>query len=256
MSIPAAESIAQNIAAIREQIAAACGRAGRDPQSVTLIGVSKTQPAARILDAVGAGLQHFGENRVEESGEKIPLVNAALTTAQRPTWHMIGHIQSRKVKDLFAGQPSRPLFDLIHSVDSVKLAGKLAKQAEDTGVRLDVLLQINVSGEASKEGFDGVRWDADSEVRARLWQDFSTIRAMPGLSICGLMTIAPIVDEMEAARPIFSSLRRLRDALSESFGVVLPDLSMGMTDDYPVAVEEGATLVRVGRAIFGERIYP
>jgi PLP dependent protein len=242
--------LAQNIARVQAEIAAACQRIGRDPQSITLIGVTKTKPADLVLEALAAGLQHFGENRVEESIEKIPKVNAG--AKERPTWHMIGHIQSRKVKDLFLN--GAPLFDLIHSVDSVKLAGKLSRQAEEHGVRLDVLLQMNVSGEASKEGFDAAHWETDSAVRARIWQDYSTIRAMSGLNICGLMTIAPIVDEMEQARPVFAGLRRLRDALSESFGSVLTELSMGMTDDYPVAVEEGATLVRVGRAIFGERI--
>lgn len=242
-------SIAENIARVQAEINAACERSARDPQSVTLIGVSKTKPVEQLLDAIGAGLQHFGENRVEESNEKIPKVNALAN--KRPEWHMIGHVQSRKVKDLFVS--SQPLFDLIHSVDSVKLAGKLSRQAEDAGVKLDILLQMNVSGEESKEGFDAVNWATNSEVRARVWQDFSTIRGMAGLNVCGLMTIAPIVEAMEAARPVFTSLRQLRDALSESFGAVLTELSMGMTDDYPVAVEEGATLVRVGRAIFGER---
>jgi PLP dependent protein len=246
-------SIAQNIARVQAEINAACERSGRDPQTVTLIGVSKTKPVEQILEAIDAGLQHFGENRVEESNEKIPKVNAQTET--HPQWHMIGHVQSRKVKDLFLSGTSglSPLFDLIHSVDSIKLAGKFSKQAEEAGIKLNILLQMNVSGEESKEGFDAVNWAIDSEVRARVWQEFSTIRGMAGLNICGLMTIAPIVDEMEAARPVFVSLRQLRDALSESFGVALTELSMGMTDDYPVAVEEGATLVRVGRAIFGER---
>jgi PLP dependent protein len=246
-------SIAQNIARVQAEVNAASQRSGRDPQTVTLIGVSKTKPVEQILEAIGAGLQHFGENRVEESNDKIPKVNAQAQIC--PQWHMIGHVQSRKVKDLFVSGTSglSPLFDLIHSVDSVKLAGKLSKQAEDAGVNLNVLLEMNVSGEESKEGFHAVNWTTDSEVRARVWEDFSTIHAMAGLNICGLMTIAPIVDEMEAARPVFVSLRQLRDALSESFGAVLTELSMGMTDDYPVAVEEGATLVRVGRAIFGER---
>jgi pyridoxal phosphate enzyme (YggS family) len=210
---------------------------------VTLIAVSKTQPIEKILAAVKAGVQHFGENRVEEASEKIPAVNAI--------WHLIGHLQSRKTKALILN--GAPLFNLIHAIDSVKLAGKVSQLALEHQLKLDVLLQMNVSGEQSKEGFDAHHWKTDSEVRAHIWQDFSTIRAMPGLNISGLMTIAPIVQEMESARPVFSSLRGLRDALSDSFGTVLPDLSMGMTDDYPVAIEEGATLVRIGRAIFGER---
>lgn len=246
--------IAAHIAQIRATIAAACLRVGRDPQGVTLVGVSKTQPVTAVLEAAAAGLLDFGENRLEEASGKIPAVNAAL--AERPIWHLIGHLQSRKTKDLWAGGPDSttpPLFDLIHSLDNVKLAGKLARIAEERHVQQDVLLQMNVSGEASKEGFAAYGWADDREIRTRLWQDFSTIQGMTGLRICGLMTIAPIAENMEAVRPVFADLRRLRDALSESFGAVLPELSMGMTDDYPVAVEEGATLVRVGRAIFGER---
>ncbi|MBC8099539.1 MAG: alanine racemase, partial [Armatimonadetes bacterium] len=125
--------------------------------------------------------------------------------------------------------------------------------AVERGCILEVLLQMNVSGEVSKEGFAAAAWENNSAVRAQIWGDFSALRALPGLRIAGLMTIAPIVDAPQAVRPFFASLRRLRDALSESFGVVLPDLSMGMTDDYPIAIEEGATLVRIGRAIFGDR---
>jgi PLP dependent protein len=242
--------LTERIAQIQAYIDAACQRAGRNPQTVTLVAVSKTHPAETVLAAVEAGLQEFGENRVEEASEKIAAVNSQIR--ERPVWHLIGHLQSRKSRDLYSAD-GQPLFDLVHSVDSVKLAGKLSRLAEDHGTTLEVLLQMNVSGEASKEGFDASGWDQEGEVRTRLWQDFSTIRSMPGLNVSGLMTIAPIVEEMEQARPVFQNLRLLRDALSDSFGAVLPDLSMGMTDDYPIAIEEGATLVRVGRAIFGER---
>jgi pyridoxal phosphate enzyme (YggS family) len=243
-------SLAERIAQIQANIDAACQRVGRDPQTVTLVAVSKTHPAERVLEAIAAGLQDFGENRVEEAMQKIAVVNSQVK--EPPVWHLIGHLQSRKVRDLFADD-GQPLFDLVHSVDSVKLAGKLSRLAEDHGTQLEILLQMNVSGETSKEGFDAVGWEQEGEIRARLWQDFSTIRSMPGLSISGLMTIPPMVDDMEQARPVFRKLRLLRDAMSESFGAVLPDLSMGMTEDYPIAIEEGATLVRVGRAIFGER---
>ncbi len=242
--------LTERIAEIQTTIEAACLRAGRDPQSVTLVAVSKTHPAEMVMRAIEAGLEDFGENRVEEAAPKIAAVNGAVKEA--PIWHLIGHVQSRKARDLFDDE-GRARFDLVHSVNSVKLAGKLSRLAADHGTTLDILIQINISGEASKEGFDATAWDQDKEIRARLWQDFSTIRSMPGLSVSGLMTMAPIVDEMEQARPVFRDLRLLRDALSDSFGAVLPDLSMGMTDDYPVAVEEGSTLVRIGRAIFGER---
>lgn len=237
--------IADNIHQVQERIAEACARAGRNVADVMLIAVSKTHPAEVILEAVAAGVQHLGENRVEEAGVKIPLVNQ-----QSPvplTWHMIGHIQSRKAKDVV------PLFDCVHSVDGLKLAGKLSNAAVEAGRRLDVLLEVNVSGEEAKYGLAAAGWSDDREVRERLWDEIRQILALPGLHVRGLMTMAPIVPDPEDARPVFASLAALRRALVESFGIELPDLSMGMTDDYPVAVEEGATLVRVGRAIFGER---
>ncbi|MBK8028860.1 MAG: YggS family pyridoxal phosphate-dependent enzyme [Chloroflexi bacterium] len=234
-------SIAENIQQVRETIAAACVRAGRDPASVTLIAVSKTRPVEMILAAVAAGVQHFGENRVEEAESKIPQVNVAAT------WHMIGHIQSRKAKDVL------PLFNVVHSVDRFKLAEKLARAVVERGGRLDVLIEINISGEESKGGLPAFGWQTDPAVRAAVWDEIRQISALPGLKVRGLMTMAPIVPTMEAARPVFVGLRELRDHLSASLGVSLPELSMGMTDDYPVAVEEGATMVRIGRAIFGER---
>ncbi|MBC8170551.1 MAG: YggS family pyridoxal phosphate-dependent enzyme [Anaerolineae bacterium] len=241
--------LAENIARVRAEIEAACEHSGRDPQTVRLIAVSKTHPAAMVQEAAAAGITAFGENRVEEASPKILTVNAAVNPA--PIWHLIGHVQSRKAKDLVVG--GKALFDLVHSVDSVKLASKLARIAVENQTTLSVLLQMNVSGEASKEGFAAATWSTDPAVRAQLWQAVSTIQALPGLKLAGLMTIAPIVADLEQARPVFRALRMLRDALGESFGVALPELSMGMTDDFPVAIEEGATLLRIGRAIFGER---
>ncbi len=240
-------SIADNLERVGETIAAACARAGRDPAGVTLIAVSKTHPPELVLEAAAAGVQHFGENRVEEAESKILRVRTA--NAVPLTWHMIGHIQSRKAKDI------PPLFQVVHSVDTVKLAEKLARLREERGAdgRLDVLLEINISGEESKSGFAAFGWDTDPALRARLWADVRQIAALPALNLRGLMTMAPIVPVMEQARPVFAGLRALRDALAESLDLALPDLSMGMTDDYPVAIEEGATLVRIGRAIFGER---
>lgn len=234
-------SIADNIQRVQETITAACARAGRDPAGVTLIAVSKTHPAALVLEAAAAGVQHFGENRVEEAESKIPQVNAVVT------WHMIGHIQSRKAKDV------PPLFNVVHSVDRLKLADKLARAVTERGGTLDALLEINISGEESKGGLPAFGWQTDPAVRAAVWEEVRQICALPGLNVRGLMTMAPIVPDMQDARPVFAGLRELRDRLAGSLGVPLPDLSMGMTDDYPVAVEEGATLVRIGRAIFGER---
>jgi len=237
--------IADNIRQIQDNIAAACVRVGRSPSDVTLIAVSKTHPSEAVLEAVAAGLQHFGENRVEEGEAKVPAVKA-----QSPvplTWHMIGQIQGRKAKEVL------PLFDRVHSVDSLKLAGKLSGLALEAGKKLDVLLEVNVSGEESKYGLQASGWADNAALRAALWDEISQIVALPGITVRGLMTMAPIVADAEQVRPVFAGLAALRTALAEVFRIDLPDLSMGMTDDYPVAVEEGATLVRVGRAIFGER---
>lgn len=237
--------IAENITQVRQTIAEACARAGRNPQDVTLIAVSKTHPAEDVLEAIAAGVQHFGENRVEEGEVKIPAVIAE--SAVPLTWHMIGHVQSRKARDIV------PLFQYVHSVDSLKLAGKFSTLVQEADKKLDVLLEVNVSGEESKYGFQASGWVDDHEMRQRLWDEMAQIFALPGLNVRGLMTMAPIVENPEQARPVFTALAKLREALSEQFQVTLPDLSMGMTDDYPIAIEEGATMVRVGRAIFGDR---
>lgn len=238
-------TIAENILQVRETIAAACARAQRDPADVTLVAVSKTHPVSAILEAVAAGAQHFGENRVEEATDKIPDVNHHSPVPL--TWHMIGHIQSRKARDI------PPLFQVVHSVDSLKLADKFSRLMTERGGELDILLEMNVSGETSKNGMMAVNWSSNPAVRDQLWNEIAQILALPGLNIRGLMTMAPIVGDMEQARPVFASLAALRMALTESYGVQMPDLSMGMTDDYPIAIEEGATMVRVGRAIFGQR---
>lgn len=238
-------TIAARIQQVQEQITAACVRARRDPSGVTLVAVSKTHPAALVLAAAEAGLQHFGENRVEEAITKIPVANHEASTPL--TWHMIGHVQSRKAKLVL------PLFNLVHSVDSVKLAEKFSALALEQKRTLNILLEVNVSGEISKYGFEASDWARDAAVREAFWADVAQVIALPGIRLRGLMTMAPIVAEAEQTRPVFAGLAALRAALVEFFALELPELSMGMTDDYPVAVEEGATLVRVGRAIFGER---
>jgi len=238
-------TIAENIEAVRAVISNSARRAGRDPSDVTLIAVSKTQPAAAVLQAVQAGVQHFGENRVEESIVKIPAVAAGIDSPV--AWHMIGHIQSRKAKNVV------PLFDTVHSLDSDRLADKLAQAARDAQKRLDVFIEVNVSGETSKEGFALHGWAENQALFGDFCRSVESLAMLEGLRVIGLMTMAPIVESMEQARPIFESLRRLRDAVHAASGIELPALSMGMTDDYPVAIEEGATHVRVGRAIFGER---
>ncbi len=218
-------SIKTNIEAVKERIARACQRAGRSPDEVTIIAVTKTVEPSAIADALTLGLRHFGENRVQEAEEKIGQLSGL---KPRPTWHMVGHLQSNKVRIAVE------IFDIIHSVDSVRLAEAISRIAQKT---LPVLLQVNVSGETSKSGF------SMAEVKPAL----EAISRLPEIEIKGLMTMAPIVTDAEQVRPVFQKLRSLRDSLR------LEHLSMGMTDDFEVAIEEGATLVRIGRAIFGER---
>lgn len=236
--------LAERIGHVQAAIARAAERAGRNPADVTLVAVSKTHPASVVLEAVQAGLRQFGENRVEEAADKIAKV--AKYTDMPLIWHMIGHIQSRKAREV------APLFAVVQSVDDLKLAARLARALPE-GRRLTVLLECNVSGEATKAGFAVRDWETGRAALDALASDVRAVAALPGLDVRGLMTMAPIMDDMQAVRPVFRSLRRLRDALQEQTGLPLPELSMGMTDDFPVAVEEGATMVRVGRAIFGER---
>lgn len=235
-------TIADNLARVQDTIAKSCAKVNRSPDGVKLIAISKRKPVSAVLEAIEAGVQHFGENRVEEAIEKIPQIE----TTQSITWHMVGHIQSRKAKLV------TPLFDVVQSVDSVSIARKLAKTvAENTILR--VLVQVNVSGEASKSGLSAFNWQKDADVQAQVWQNFREILETPQLQVLGLMTMAPIVSEMEQTRAVFADLSALRQALADDFEISLPELSMGMTDDFPIAIQEGATMVRVGRAIFGER---
>jgi PLP dependent protein len=232
-------ALAENLQAVQERIDAAARRAGRDPARVRLVAVTKNQPPEAIAAAFDLGMRHFGENRVEEAEPKIPGLPPDIT------WHMIGHVQSRKAKLVV------PLFDVVHSVDSVKLAARLHRLAGEEGRRLPVLLQVNVSGEEAKYGLAADRWAEDGAQRRELLAAVAEIVALPGLEVQGLMTMAPIVSDPEEVRPVFAAMRRLRKELA----ALHPEagwqhLSMGMSDDFEVAVEEGATLVRIGRAIF------
>ncbi len=217
---------------VREEIAAAARRAGRDPDAVTLVGVCKTVERATIDEAYRHGLCHFGENRVQAARAKF--------AGERPgdlTLHLIGSLQTNKARDAVA------LFDVVHSVDRPGLVAALVKEATRAGRRLPVLIEVNIAGEASKQGADP----------AAVPDLLERVAAAPALEARGLMALAPFVAEPEEARPVFRALRALRDDLRRAHPALdLPDLSMGMTNDYPVAVEEGATIVRVGRAIFAE----
>ena len=219
------EGLTARIADVRARIARASDRSARDSSSVTLIGISKTHPASLAADAVRAGVGDLGENRVQEAAAKAGALEAA---GLIPRWHLVGHLQSNKAR-VAAG-----LFDILHSVDSDRLASAVSGSAEKP---IGVLIEVNVAGEASKFGVAPADAGALAERIAR----------MPMLNLLGLMTVAPQADDPEDVRPVFRTLRELRDAIG------LADLSMGMTEDFEVAVEEGATFVRVGRAIFGSR---
>ena len=224
-------SIAENLARVRGQLAQAAAKAGRAAGDVELVAITKTHDAEKVRAAYEAGQSLFGESRVQEARAKIPLLPSNLR------WHFVGHLQKNKIRHAL------PLFELVHSVDSLALAQEMNRIADEDGMHSRVLLEVNVTGEGSKFGFKP----------DKLRQDMEALLALPRLSIEGLMTIPPLAKEAEASREHFVDLRELRDRLETEFQMKLPHLSMGMTNDFFVAVEEGATLVRVGTAIFGER---
>jgi pyridoxal phosphate enzyme (YggS family) len=239
--------IETNLARVSERITAAAQRAGRRPDEVTLVAVTKTHPPHTVIEAHAAGIRDFGENRVEEASTKIPAVREAADLPEPLRWHMIGHLQRRKARTAVA------LFDLIHSVDTVRLARRINRFAEESGKAMQVLLEVNISGEASKHGFDLLPGGGE-KARAAFIANVEQILELPFLQPCGLMTMAPIVSNPEQARPVFVGLWTLREDLRRRFpGIDWRELSMGMTDDFEVAIEEGATMVRIGRAIFGQR---
>jgi pyridoxal phosphate enzyme (YggS family) len=230
-----AGQIAANLESVRRRMVAAAKRAGRDPGDVLLVAVSKTHPLAAIEAAVAAGQRDFGENRLEELWPKVEGAGVAHLNVN---WHFIGTIQSRKT-----GEAVGP-WTLIHSVDRAKIAQRLSRDAVAAGQVLAVLLEVNASGEASKHGF----------APAELLATATDLAVLPGIRIQGLMTMAPLVEDPEAARPVFRALRELRDDLIVRCPQIeWRHLSMGMTNDFEVAIEEGATLIRVGSAIFGAR---
>lgn len=223
--------VALNLQNVKNRIAAAAQRAGRDPAAVRLVAVSKTVPLDRIKEAVAAGQRLFGENYLQEARGKIEALGPAAS------WHFIGHLQSNKAKAAVG------LFELIHGVDSLKLAQALNAAAAQIGKIQPILIQINLAGEASKSG---TAPEAATELLLQIGK-------LSHLRVLGLMTMPPFL-EPEAVRPYFRTLRELRDRLQDRRGQPLPELSMGMSGDFEVAIEEGATLVRVGTAIFGSRL--
>ena len=220
------------LAGVRAKIAAACAKAGRDPSEVEIIAVTKTHGEEVVREAWENGLSIVGENKVQEAAWKKP------ASVSGPSWHLIGHLQSNKVRHALE------LFDFIHSVDSVKLADRINLIADEIGAQPHILLEVNVSGEKSKSGMKPE--EVEPTVR-------HILEACPRITLEGLMTMAPFSEDPEEARPYFRRLRELRNHLEQELGIGLPRLSMGMSGDYEVAVEEGATWVRLGTVLFGER---
>jgi PLP dependent protein len=221
-----------NLDSIRLRIRAACGRAGRDENSVTLLAASKTHPPETIQMAVNCGQIFFGENKIQEAKAKIPLCPGRLR------WHFIGHLQSNKVRDAVE------LFEMIQSVDSLSLAREISKRAEQAAKTMPVLLEVNVAGEAGKFG----------SAPEKLLAELKELNALPRITIRGLMTVPPFAAEAEKSRPHFRRLRELKSQCEEVLGAPLPHLSMGMSGDFEIAIEEGATIVRIGTALFGPRV--
>jgi PLP dependent protein len=227
-------SIAENLERVHEKIAQAAVKAGRTADEIELVAITKTHPAERVREAVEAGHVLFGESRVQEARAKIPELPSTLR------WHFVGHLQKNKIRHAL------PLFELFHGIDSLALAEEMNRIAADDGMHPRILLEVNVAGEGSKFGFKP----------ESMRREMESLLALPRLSIEGVMCIPPLAEDAEASRKYFVQLRELRDSLEQEFQLKLPQLSMGMTQDFWVAVEEGATLVRVGTAIFGERTRP
>ena len=226
--------IPERLQAVRDRIDAACARSGRTPSEVTLVGVSKTQPASAVREAFAAGLRDFGENRVQEAEEKAGALADLRAAGLR--WHLIGHLQGNKAKK--AGT----LFDVVHSVDDASLGARLDRAAAEQGRVLPVLVQVDLAGEATKFGLE----------ESGLFATLESLRGLAALRVEGLMVLPPYFDDPEATRPFFSRLRALRDQ-AVARGLSGGQLSMGMSHDFEVAIEEGATFVRVGTALFGAR---
>ena len=223
--------LSENINSVQERIAAAFARARRDPGSVTLVAVTKGQSPEVVTEAARLGLTLFGENKIQEAKAKIPLCPGRLH------WHFIGHLQTNKCREAVE------LFEMVQSVDSLHVAEELNKRAEQAARTLPILIEVNIVGEASKFGYRA----------EKLRTELSQLNCLPRLEIHGLMTVPPWSSEAESLRPVFRQLRELKLECEQILGAPLPHLSMGMTGDFEVAIEEGATMVRIGTALFGSR---
>lgn len=234
-------TIAENLNRVRDRVREAAVRAARNPDDIKLVAVSKTFPAELVVEAFRARAREIGENRVEEARDKIPNVRQQLGESDLPTWHLIGHLQRRKAREAI------DLFGMIQSVDTLRLAEALNRHAAGRESRVQVLLQVNVGQDPDKFGLA-------PEPRELLHKQVEQIVKLPHLEVMGLMTIGPLVADPAESRPFFRGLRELREELAARFPQSpWRELSMGMTDDFGIAIEEGATIVRIGRAIFGQR---
>lgn len=227
-----ASRLAENLPRVQEIVTAAAERSGRGGEDVTVVAITKAHPLAAIEAALAAGIRDIGENRIEEMEEKVAALGRAAAH-----WHMVGHVQSRKASRAVA------LADLVHSVDTVRLGQKLSRAAQSTDGKVSVLVQVNTSGEGAKSGFPG----------DNVLEGLHGLLELPGLSIAGFMTMAPWTDDEGRLRAAFRRLREIHEEATRSTGYSGKELSMGMTNDYPIAVEEGSTIVRIGTALFGER---
>ena len=225
-------ALAENLNLIQQKITAACARAGRDVSSVTLLAVTKGQPPEAVNEAARLGLTLFGENKVQEAKAKIPLCSSKLQ------WQMIGHLQSNKCRDAVE------LFTMIQGVDSLALALEISKRAVQAGKTMRILLEVNAVGEASKFGYRP----------EQLLAELDQINKLPRIEVHGLMTVPPWSAEAEDVRPVFRQMREFKERCEQILGAPLPHLSMGMSGDFEVAIEEGATMVRIGTALFGPRV--
>jgi pyridoxal phosphate enzyme (YggS family) len=242
------DQLRANYESVRERIWSAAARSGRAPDSVTLVAVTKTWPAELVVMAYEAGMRHFGENRPEELAAKRPVVETMLGQDAGIHWHLIGTLQSRKTR-LAADYADR-----FHALDRDKIVRRLSADLVENGRRLVTFLEVNISGESTKAGFDCREWEANATEREALRTMFVSAAEMPGLDMAGLMTMAPWDIAPDIIRSVFRRSRLLNDWLQSQLPAGPPlQLSMGMTDDFEIAIEEGATHIRVGRALFGER---
>ena len=242
------EAIAERYTAVRERIQKAAQRVGRTSSEITLVAVTKTWPPQVILEAYEAGMRHFGENRAEELAQKRPYLEKQLGADSDIIWHAIGTLQSRKAK-MIADHA-----DLFHALDRLKIGNKISAQLQVNGRQLPIFLEVNISGETTKSGFTCENWEKDATQTAALRNVAQQINELPGLTVAGLMTMAPWGASEADIRAVFRRTAQLAKKLHTEIETAVPlQLSMGMTDDFEIAIEEGATHVRVGRAIFGNR---